>query len=182
MRRNFLQINKIGLFVFLFVFSFNFTNLTYAQDSVGGKNANSDVGGVSSVNTPSNFSKTTINPEYQNINSSSFRLVICDGPVLPDNHPDKTPNYVPCDFKGLMMQLQHIINIAMVAGIILAIIGLTYAGFLYITGIPKNITQAHDIFPALIKGFILMLSAWFIVYQILEWLTGSRGFGVLLGS
>lgn len=156
MIRNFLQINKIGLFVCFFVLIFNFVG---AQSVVSG-----------------------INPDYQNINSPSFRLVICDGPVLPTNHPDNTPDYKPCDFKGLMMQLQHIINIAMVAGIILAIIGLTYAGFLYITGIPKNITKAHDIFPALIKGFIIMLSAWFIVYQIIEWLTGSRGFGFLLGS
>jgi hypothetical protein len=90
-------------------------------------------------------------------------------------------DFVPCDFRGLMMQIQHLINIAMTAGVLIAIAGMMYAGFLYISGTPKNISQAHDIFPSLVKGFIIMLAAWFIVYQILAWLTGKNGYGVLLG-
>lgn len=131
-----------------------------------------------------------INPEYSNINNSKFRLLICDGPeelrhydpVARKIVPGYTnKDFVPCDFRGLMMQIQHLINIAMTAGVLIAIAGMMYAGFLYISGTPKNISQAHDIFPSLVKGFIIMLAAWFIVYQILAWLTGKNGYGVLLG-
>ncbi len=116
------------------------------------------------------------------INSPSFRLLICDGPPLPTGHPDNKPGYVPCDFKGLMQQIQHLINIALIAGILVAICALTYAGFLYISGQPENIKKARNIFPALFKGFIIMLLAWFIVYQLIFWLTGSNTFSVLLGK
>lgn len=134
------------------------------------------------VSAQGGVTSPTVNPDYQNINSSLFRLVICDGPPLPTNYPNKPDKYIPCDFQGLMLQLQHLINIAIIFGVLIAIIGFTYAGYLYVTGIPKNIDQAHKIFPAVMWGFIIMLSAWFVIYQILEWLTGSRGFGVLLGS
>lgn len=118
------------------------------------------------------------------INSPSFRLLICDGPPLPSNvpKPDLDHEYVPCDFKGLMQQIQHLINIALIAGILVAICALTYAGFLYISGQPENIKKARAIFPALFKGFIIMLLAWFIVYQLIFWLTGSNTFSVLLGK
>jgi hypothetical protein len=69
----------------------------------------------------------------------------------------------------------------MTLGVLIAVGGLVYAGYLYITGIPGNISKAHDIFPSLAKGFIIMLAAWFIVYQILAWLIGKNGYGVLLG-
>ena len=120
------------------------------------------------------------NRQTTDINSSSFRFLICDGPPLPPTVP--TPaNYVPCDFKGLMLQIQHFINIAIVGGVVLAILLSTYAGYLYVKG-GKGIEEAHKIFPKIFWGFILMLSAWFIVYQILSWLTGSNTFGVLLGT
>jgi hypothetical protein len=122
-----------------------------------------------------------IDNEYDNINSSKFRLLICDGPPLPSNVPLPKPDYVPCDFKGLMMQIQHLLNIAVIAGVLIAMGGFIWAGALYISGIPKNIDKARKIFPSVFWGFIIMLSAWFIVYQILSWLTGSKSFGVLLG-
>jgi hypothetical protein len=126
--------------------------------------------------------RTSSVEDYENINSSKFKLLICDGPPLPSNVPLPKPDYVPCDFKGLMMQIQHFINIAMVLGVISAILLITWAGALYVSGQPKNIDQARAIFPVVVKGFIIMLLAWFIVYQILEWLTGSKSFGVLLGQ
>ena len=132
----------------------------------------------------------SIKPEYSNINSPQFRLLICDGPAelvaynpatrkIEPGHIEE--GFIPCDFRGLMMQIQHLINIAMTLAILLAISGLIYAGYLYATGTPPNISKAHEIFPSLAKGFIIMLSAWFIVYQILSWLTGTNGYGVLLG-
>ena len=124
-------------------------------------------------------------PTTVNISDPGFRLLICDGPVLPSNVPEPTNlghKYVPCDFNGLMLQVQHLINIAMVAGVIVAIGGFSYAGYLFITGTPANIGRAKEIFPKIGLGFVIMLSAWFIVYQLLAWLTGNNGFGALLGN
>jgi hypothetical protein len=92
-------------------------------------------------------------------------------------------DYVVCNFNGAMLQVQHLINIMMVIGVLVAIVMFSYAGGLYITGSKPNVDKAHKIFPKVFGGFIIMLSAWFIVYQILSWLTGpSSGFNTLLGS
>ena len=123
-----------------------------------------------------------------NINDSGFRLIVCDGPVLPTTAMITTAEaklghkYVPCDFNGMMLQIQHMINIFIVLGVVVAVAGMIYAGFLLISGTPANIGKAKDIFPKIIIGFIIMLSAWFVVYQILDWLTGNSGFSALLGS
>lgn len=123
-----------------------------------------------------------ISPSQVDITSSGFKLLICDGPPLPKTGVPIPPNYVPCDFKGLMMQAQHLINIALVLGVVIAILSFTWAGALYVSGNPSKISDAHKIFPKIFWGFIIMLSAWFIVYQILNWLTGTGSFGVLLGN
>lgn len=118
-----------------------------------------------------------------NPNSSAFKIVVCDGPTLPPNYPDKPANYVACDFNGMMLLVQHLINIMMVIGVLVAIVMFSYAGFLYITGKEANISKATSIFPKVLWGFIIMLSAWFIVYQILSWLTKEgSGFSTLLGK
>jgi len=140
---------------------------------------------------------TTYSEPTLNINDSAFRLLICDGPKIPDalsaqlipsNATDfrakygHAPPYIPCDFQGAMMQVQHLINIAIILGVLVAILGFTYAGYLYITGKPGNISKAHEVFPKIFWGFIIMLAAWFVVYQILAWATGSNAFSVLLGK
>jgi len=118
-----------------------------------------------------------------NISSTGFRLLVCDGPVLPPNYtPKPTGTYTPCDFKGLMMQVQHFIDIAMVLGVLVALAGFTWAGALYITGEPGKISQAHEIFPKIVEGFVIMICGWFIVYQLLFWLTGANTFSILLGG
>ena len=122
----------------------------------------------------------TPSPDVSNPNSSAFKIVICDGPAGANLNKD--PKYIPCDFRGLMLQAQHLINIMIVIGVLSAIVGFCYAGYLYITGVPGNISRAHDIFPKVAIGFIIMLTAWFIIYQILSWLTGNSGFGALLGN
>ncbi len=141
-----------------------------------------------------------LDPQVSNPNSSKFRLAICDGPeqlnqakthMIPDGRgglkldppnwkPD--PNFIPCNFKGVIIQAQHLINTMIVLGVFAAIIGFTYAGYLYITGVPGNINKAKDIFRKVAIGFIIMLIAWFMVYQILDWLTGNPGLKALLGT
>jgi hypothetical protein len=125
----------------------------------------------------------TINsPQSTNIKDPGFKLIVCDGPAQANS--EKDPKYVPCDFNGLMKTIQHLINVAMVAGVVVAIFGFCYAGFLYITSgsQPNKRTEASKIFKNIGLGFIIMLSAWFIVYQILSWLTGDSGFSALLGK
>lgn len=117
------------------------------------------------------------------INSSSFKLLICDGPDLSKTAGGNPKDYIPCDFKGIIMQVNHLLEIAIVLGVLVAIGGFCYAGYLFMTGTPNNITHGRKIFSSVAIGFIIMLSAWFIVYQILVWLTGSNsGFTKLLGN
>ena len=143
-----------------------------------------------------------------NLNDSGFHLLQCDGPDLrglPPNSKitingksyDLTPGlnptitnadgsnshvYQPCNFQGLMIEIQYLLNVMTIAGVLAAIIGFAIAGGLYVTGVKKNIDRAHSMFPKIAIGFILILSAWFIVYQILSWLTGSSGAAALLGN
>jgi len=60
-----------------------------------------------------------------------------------------------------------------VLGVIGLIIGLSYAGYLYIKGDQDGRKKAKDMLPKMIGGLLLMLTGWFIVYQILFWLTGT---------
>lgn len=175
--------------VFTVIVSAGFANtqkaLALATDPTNGSFIN-----PTSTQPPDN-STGNISPTSVDISKSTFKLLICDGPEELRHYNPATnkiepsfPNekYVACDFKGLMLQLQHFINIAMVLGVLIAIVGFTWAGALYVSGKPNNITKAHQIFPSIFIGFIIMLSAWFIVYQILAWLTGTSSFGVLLGK
>jgi hypothetical protein len=72
-----------------------------------------------------------------------------------------------------MIEAQYLINVMIILGTLGALIGFAYAGYLYITGTQPNLAKAKGIFPKVFWGFILMLTAWFIVYQILSWLTGN---------
>jgi hypothetical protein len=130
-------------------------------------------------------------PGSSNPNSSAFKFAICDGPaelnmIKPDGKIDpkyvKDQKFIPCNFAGLMLQVRHLITIMLTAGVFVAILGFSYAGYLYMTGIPGKITQAHGIFKQVGVGFIIMLSAWFVVYQVLSWLTGNPGLKALLGT
>lgn len=182
-RANNLFFNKLKVVVLLILLFSVYLNLAQAQSGIITTTGDSGSGVTNSTGqSSSGNSVTNISPKDVDISSPTFRLLICDGPPLPDSYPDKPANYIPCDFKGLMMQFQHFINIALVLGVVSAILLITWSGGLYVSGQPKNIDKARNIFPVVIKGFIIMLLAWFIVYQILEWLTGSKSFGVLLGS
>ncbi len=120
----------------------------------------------------------------ENINSEGFRLMFCDGPAKLKEHIDPSSNeyktFVPCDFRGFMGQAQKLINVMTILGVLAGIIGFSYAGYLYITGVPDNISRAYEIFKKVGIGLVIMLSAWAIVYQILSWLTDNTTFTGLL--
>ncbi len=123
-----------------------------------------------------------VNPQSVDITSPDFKFVICDGPKPPPGATNIPANYVPCDFNAVIKTVQHLINIAIVVGVIVALGSFCYIGFLYLTGKEKNISLAKSILPKVFFGFIMMLSAWFIVYELLSWLGTSPGFRSLLGS
>ncbi len=129
----------------------------------------------------SNAQNTSL-PEA-NPTSSDFKLIICDGPVLPPSaigainfwkskNPGKTypKDYIPCDFNGAMMQIQYLINVMLVVGILAAIVGFSWAGYLFITGVAEKRNQAKDIFSKIVWGLVIMICAWFMVYQLVKWL------------
>ena len=116
--------------------------------------------------------------------NSNFKLSVCDGPAKnPNANATNYPNgYVACDFNGLMLQAQHLINVFIIFGVLAAIVSFSYAGYLYITGVEKNISHAREIFRKTGIGLIMMLTAWFVVYQILDWLVADPGVKTLLGT
>ncbi|MCX6719388.1 MAG: hypothetical protein NTZ38_03385 [Candidatus Taylorbacteria bacterium] len=114
--------------------------------------------------------------------SKDFKLSVCDGPTLPANYVGKPNNYVPCDFNGAMKQAQALIDAMIIIGVLFSIASFSYAGLLYISGQPGRITQANVIFQKVGIGFIIMISAWFIVYQLIDWLVGNPGVKALLGN
>jgi len=113
--------------------------------------------------------------------SADFKLSACDGPTLPST-ATKPANYVACDFAGLMTQVQTLIEAMIAVGVLLTVASFSYAGYLYITGVPGNINKAKDIFKKVGIGFIMMLTAWFVVSQILTWFAANPGVKTLLGS
>ncbi|MBU6430806.1 MAG: hypothetical protein KGJ58_00780 [Patescibacteria group bacterium] len=95
--------------------------------------------------------------------SPGFQLVPCDGV------------YVPCDFNALMELVNRIISFIFYLSIPLAAISFSYAGYLYVSaaGSEDKIKEAHKIFGKVMWGFILMSSAWLIVYSITSVLLGN---------
>lgn len=117
--------------------------------------------------------------ESVDITKSSFQLSICDGPRPPGGGTSGT---VYCDFTGLILTVQRFINVGIAIGVFVALGSFCYIGYLYMTGTPGNITKAKSIFPKIFFGFIIMLTAWFIVYQMLSWLGASSTYTTLLGK
>lgn len=111
---------------------------------------------------------------------SDFKLSICDGPTPPKGI-SVPEGYVPCDFNGMMMQAQFLINAMIMLGTLLAVLSFTVAGIYYLQGGKKK-DQAISIFKNVGIGFIMMLTAWFVVYQILDWFVANPGVKSLLGN
>jgi hypothetical protein len=77
---------------------------------------------------------------------------------------------VKCDFNAFVLMINKIISwIIGIAGVIFAIT-LIYGGFLYMTSgdNPGNKTKATDMMWNTLKGFVIILTAWLIVYTILK--------------
>lgn len=73
-----------------------------------------------------------------------------------------------CGFSDVLATIQNIINYLIIIGSVFAAISFIYAGFLYLfsMGNSGKISQATEIFKKVAIGYIIMLSAWLIVYSI----------------
>lgn len=138
--------------------------------------------------SPIAFAQLNTPDQNEDITSSNFSLVVCDGPDLSGlktaikmtvkgqevtTQPGQNPQgYTPCDFAAAMKEIQHLINIMIIVGVVAAIAGFCYAGFLLVTkGSSSSArSEASGVFKKVFIGFIIMLTAWFIVYQVLSWL------------
>lgn len=109
-------------------------------------------------------------------------LVTCDGVVEKDAQGRQIdPSQKTCNFNELIKQINHIISWLFGISLSIAIVFLAYGGILYMTGTEGNITQAKGIFSSVGWGFIIMLSAWLVIYTLLNWLTKpGQGFTSLL--
>jgi len=70
----------------------------------------------------------------------------------------------PCGFSDVIELARRVLVGWIMAGVIVAALGFSYAGFLYITamGSQEKISHAHSIFVKTFFGFVFMLSAWLI--------------------
>ncbi len=138
------------------------------------------ISGILPISAAVVHAATASDVDKVNISDPEFQLSICDGPRPPNTPANSTTVY--CDFDGLILTVRRFINVMIVIGVIAAFGSFCYIGYLYITGTQENIKKAKSILPKIFFGFIIMLSAWFIVYQMLTWLGASPGFKALLGS
>ncbi len=90
-------------------------------------------------------------------------LVRCSGVVVNTGE-------VECNFSTIVSSISYLINWAFGISIPIAVALYVWAGFLYITGIQKNIDKAKGIFLNTSKGFIIMLVAFTIVHTLVSWL------------
>ena len=93
-----------------------------------------------------------------------------------------------CGWEQLVKMGQNIIDYSVILMAILSVIGIAYAGFLYITaqGNGSQISKAHGIFTKIIWGIVFVLGAWLIVNTILKGLeygqNGFKSFLIQIGS
>lgn len=96
-----------------------------------------------------------------------FSLVQCDGVVTKQGE-------VPCNFANFINMVNFIIrwiffiSITIMAGLF------AYAGFLYMYPSDEKRKTANKMLWAAVKGFVIMLVAWFIVSTLLKFLVNPQ--------
>lgn len=105
-------------------------------------------------------------------------FVKCDGVT----RASETDRQTKCDFAALMDTVIKAINWMFYITIPIATALFAYAGVLYMTGQPKYITTAKSIFTTAATGFIIMISAWFLVRQFVTWFVKDPTATTFLGK
>lgn len=81
--------------------------------------------------------------------------------LIPCNGPD-------CGFNDAIRLIQNIINWIVWFSVIVIVIGIVYAGFLYMTGKQDNISKAKGMFKNMAIGMFFVLAGWLIVDTVLD--------------
>jgi hypothetical protein len=92
-------------------------------------------------------------------------FVKCDGEVKVEEQGRKTK----CDFAALLKTVISLVNWLFYISIPIAVVLFAWGGVLYMTGKPDNMGKARNIFAAVVVGFIIMITAWFLVRQVVSW-------------
>ncbi len=79
-----------------------------------------------------------------------------------------------CDFAALMAMINRIIRWVFGLTIPLFIGMCAYAGILYMQPNPAKRSEANKMLSAGVKGFIIMLVAWFIVTTLVGWIVATN--------
>jgi len=100
------------------------------------------------------------------------------GPIVPCGRSDQAKDEAnkSCNFGHVIIGIQNLINYGVVISVPLAAVAFTFAGFLYVTaaGDTAKIASAHKIFKNVLIGFIIVLSAWLIVFTLTSALLRSN--------
>lgn len=122
------------------------------------------------------FILTPVTSSAQNYNSDGTvkldygGLVKCDG-VIDPNEPDRKRL---CDFQALIDMANSIIRWVFGLTIPIFVVLIAYAGFLYMTPNPANREKSNKMLWAALKGFVIMLAAWFLVTTFLKWVVDDK--------
>lgn len=78
-----------------------------------------------------------------------------------------------CEFGDFIELIKNIMNFAIFTGVAFSVLAFSWAGILMITsaGNTGQRDQAKKIFSSVLTGFLIVLTAWLIVYLILKGLT-----------
>jgi hypothetical protein len=101
-------------------------------------------------------------------------LVKCDG-VL---NPNESGRQVKCNFYNLIVIINQLVNWAFTLSLPVVAGMFAYAGYLHITGSEENIKRSRKMMQNAIIGFIIALTAWFVVTTLVEWIKDPTFTGV----
>lgn len=107
-------------------------------------------------------------PAYAALDYSG--LVKCDGVVTPGEEGRD----VPCDFNALMGMVNSVIQWIFMLTVPVFVFMFAYAGFLYMTPNPGNREKSNKMLWAALKGFAIMLIAWFAVSTLVSWVVSDE--------
>lgn len=179
---NLRKILKYSL-IFLLVLVLVSPNITFAQNNFQEPVGNRPGAGKGTNNPPNVKVNLTQNntqaaqiPTGNATTGSGYKgLVRCDGVKDLNNSQSRV-----CNYAALVDTVNYLIDWLLYIAVTLSVLLFMYAGGLYITGVPKNIDKAHDIFKSVVKGLIFMLLAWFIISTLLDWLEVDPSFKALI--
>lgn len=122
------------------------------------------------LTTLEDYEKSINNPAQGDTNSNQNENTPVDqGPGLKLLGVDIGCSGADCDFDDLLKVAGAIVTFIIALSIPVAAALFIYAGFLYVTagiGGSGQVTKAKDIFATTLKGFVIILAAWLIVYTI----------------